>query len=417
MTPGGYRNPVPTVDLIIEIAGRGVVLIRRKNPPWGWALPGGFVDYGESLEQAAVREAREETSLEVSLAGQFHTYSAPDRDPRQHTVTTVFLARARGLPRAADDAAEVGLFKASNLPSPLAFDHAQILKDYFMKKNSPAEWPSEPDEEERRIQAVADLLRERLPAPPAAALILGTGLSGVADHIEGQGSLAYEELPWFPSSTVASHAGKLIWGKLAGKTILALQGRFHLYEGYSPRQLGFPVRILAAMGIRILILTNAAGGLDPAFQPGEIMLISDHLNMTGENPLIGPHRDSWGPRFPDMSRVYDPDLQALARETAREARMPLRQGVYAAVKGPSLEPPAETRLLMTLGAQAVGMSTVMEAIVAVQAQMRLLGFSVITNVNRLAEMEPIALDSVIETAEKAEPKLLALIRGILAKIS
>jgi purine-nucleoside phosphorylase len=416
MSSGRYKNPVPTVDLIIELEGHKVVLIKRKNPPWGWALPGGFVDYGESLEQAAVREAKEETSLEVSLVGQFHTYSDPDRDPRQHTVTTVFLARAEGLPQAADDAVEVGIFDFSNLPSPLAFDHQRILKDYFMGKLSREEWPSDPEEEERRIQAAAGLLREQIPVLPCAALILGTGLSGLADHIEQQGALAYQDLPYFPRSTVESHAGRLLWGHLAGKNILALQGRFHLYEGYSPRQLGFPVRVLAALGIKIVILTNAAGGLDPAFQPGEIMLIADHINMTGENPLIGPHRESWGPRFPDMSRVYDRPLLKLARETAREQHIPLRQGVYVGLKGPSLETPAETRFLISIGAQAVGMSTIMEAIVAVQAQMRLLGFSVITNVNRPAEMEPIALESVIQTAEKAEPKLLALVRGVLAKM-
>ena len=195
-----------------------------------------------------------------------------------------------------------------------------------------------------------------------------------------------------------------------------MQGRFHLYEGYTPREIGFPIRVLAALGIKILIISNAAGGLDPSFHPGDLMLITDQINFTGENPLIGPHLETWGPRFPDMSRVFDRQLWALAEESALSQKIPLRRGVYAGLKGPNLETPAETRFLISTGAQAVGMSTIMEAIVAVQSGMRILGLSVISNVNRPDCLEPVSLESVIQTAQAAEPKLSALIEGVLSRI-
>ena len=245
--------------------------------------------------------------------------------------------------------------------------------------------------------------------------MLGTGLGGLADHLEDSSSISYQELPYFPHSTVESHPGNLIWGLLAGKKVLVLQGRFHLYEGYTARQIAFPIRVLAALGIKTLIVSNAAGGLDPIFEPGDVMLITDQINYTGENPLVGPHLESWGPRFPDMSRVYDRRLCALAKEVAEEQKIPLRNGVYVGLKGPTLETPAETRFLIRMGAQAVGMSTIMEVITAVQAGMRLLGFSVITNVNRPDCMEPITMESVIETAQKAEPKFMALVEGVISK--
>jgi purine-nucleoside phosphorylase len=415
-SPGSYKNPLPTVDLIIEIEDGKILLIQRKNPPFGWALPGGFVDYGESLEQAAIREAREETSLEVTLTRQFHTYSSPERDPRHHTITTVFIARGHGHPQAADDAKEIKAFDLSALPSPLAFDHHQILKDYANEKEKSPFMPLEPSVLDERIRIVHNLLRDRIPDNTTIGLILGTGLSGLADHIQEQGALSYQDLPYFPHSTVESHAGRLIWGKLARKNIMALQGRFHLYEGYTPQDIAFPIRLLAALGIKILILSNAAGGLDPSFSPGEVMLIDDQINFTGENPLIGPHLEAWGPRFPDMSQVYDRELRALAIAAAESQKIPLRRGVYLGLKGPSLETPAETRVLISLGAQAVGMSTIMEAITATQAGIRLLGFSVITNVNRPDHMEPVSLESVIQTAQEAEPTLLALVKGVLSII-
>ncbi|MBI5606026.1 MAG: purine-nucleoside phosphorylase [Deltaproteobacteria bacterium] len=414
--PGSFKNPVPTVDIIIEMDDGRIVLIRRKNFPFGWAIPGGFVDYGESMEEAAVREAREETSLEVTLVRQFHTYSRPERDPRRHTISTVFIARAIGLPRAADDAQEIGLFDSRTLPSPLAFDHSQILADYFKQKEMEISLEITPEEMEERVREVSGLLKNRIPPETNIAIVLGTGLGGLADRIRNPSSLSYQDLPSFPHSTVESHSGKLIWGELAGKKVVVLQGRFHLYEGYSPKAIGFPVRVLAALGIKVLIISNAAGGLDPHFQAGDVMLITDQINFTGENPLIGPHLESWGPRFPDMSRVYDRELQTLAGESARFHQIPLRRGVYVCLKGPSLETPAETRFLISMGAQAVGMSTIMEVIVAVQSGMRILGFSVISNVNRPDSMEPASIESIIQTAQTAEPKLVALVEGVLSRL-
>jgi purine-nucleoside phosphorylase len=412
-----YKNPVPTVDIIIELRGGKIVLIQRKNPPFGWALPGGFVDYGESLEEAAVREAREETSLEVTLVRQHHTYSRPERDPRGHTISTVFIAQAQGIPEAADDAQEIGVFDRLSLPSPLAFDHHQILTDYFNQMEIRNTKGKKPEETEEKIRKVHGFLKDRIPADTRIGIILGTGLGDLADRIPNPSSLSYQDLPFFPHSTVESHPGKLVWGNLAGKKVLVLQGRFHLYEGYAPEEIGFPIRVLAALGIKTLIIANAAGGLDPSFLPGDVMLITDQINFTGENPLIGPHLDAWGPRFPDMSQVYHPELRELAEATAQNKRIPLRRGVYVGLKGPCLETPAETRLLISMGAQAVGMSTVMEGIVAVQSGMALLGFSVITNVNRPDGMEPASIDSIIQTAQKAEPKLAALIEGVLSRLS
>ena len=248
-------------------------------------------------------------------------------------------------------------------------------------------------------------------------LILGTGLGGLARRIKKARSLDYDQIPYFPRSTVESHDGRLVWGSLAGRPVIALQGRFHLYEGYAPREVAWPVRILAGLGVKILIVSNAAGGLDPLYDPGDLMLITDHINFTGENPLVGPHEKRWGDRFPDMSVVYDRKLAALAEAVALEKKIPLRRGVYLAVKGPSLETPAETRLLRQLGAQAVGMSTVMEVITAVQCRLRVLGLSVISNVNRPDCQEPATLEAIIATARQAEPRLMALVEGVVAKLT
>jgi purine-nucleoside phosphorylase len=459
---GHYKNPVPTVDIIIELGDGRIVLIKRKNPPYGWALPGGFVDYGESLEAAAIREAKEETMLDVTLIRQMNTYSQPDRDPRGHTISTVFIAQAQGTPRAADDAQEIGVFDCPDLPFPLAFDHAQILTDYIKQRKiekgrkSISEEPAtgrhpggsggpeiksdleildsdfgrndekqnrtpfrpviNPRETEERIKKVLLILKNRIPSDTTIGIILGTGLGGIGEKLQHPSSLSYQTLPFFPQSTVESHPGKLVWGKLAGKNVVVLQGRFHLYEGYAPEEIGFPIRVLGALGIRTLIIANAAGGLDPKFQPGDILLITDQINFTGENPLIGPHLETWGPRFPDMSQVYHPKLKELAEKVAQEQHLLLRQGVYVGVKGPCLETPAETRFLISMGAQAVGMSTIMETIVAVQAGIDLLGFSVITNVNRPDNPESVSLASVIQTALGAESKLAALIEGVLEKL-
>lgn len=404
------------MDIIIELKEGKIVLIRRKNPPFGWALPGGFVDYGESLEAAAIREAEEETGLKVRLIRQLHTYSNPDRDPRRHTITTVFIARAEGIPRAADDAAEIGVFEDKTLPSPLAFDHGLILADYFRQCPVEKALETSPERTEENTRKVMERLKDKIPTDTRIGIVLGTGLGELADRLEQPSFISYQDLPSFPHSTVESHQGKLFWGRIAGKNVLVLQGRFHLYEGYAAQQIAFPIRVLAALGIKILIVSNAAGGLDPLFDPGDVMLITDQINYTGENPLVGPHLESWGPRFPDMSQVFDRRLNALAREVAEERKIPLRSGVYAGLKGPSLETPAETRFLISLGAQAVGMSTVIETITAVQAGMRILGFSIITNINRPHKMKKISIKSVIKTAQKAEPQLMTLVEGVVSRI-
>ncbi len=410
-----YRNPVPTVDIIIELERGKIVLIQRKNPPYGWALPGGFVDYGESLEEAAEREAYEETSLRVKLLRQFHTYSQPDRDPRRHTITTVFIARAEGVPQAADDATHIGVFDLQDLPSPMAFDHRLILEDY-QKEVGWEKMKHSAFVLEEQIQQAYRLLKEKVPHGSRIGIVLGTGLGGLAERLEQPFSIPYQEIPGFPCSTVESHPGRLHWGLLGRKKVVVLQGRFHLYEGYTAQEIASPIRVLAALGVEILILTNAAGGLDPLFKVGDIMVITDHINYTGENPLIGPHFERWGPRFPDMSRVYDRQLEELVKEVARKEKIRLRKGVYVGLKGPSLETPAETRFLKAMGAQAVGMSTIMEVIAAVQAGMRILGLSVITNVNRPEKMEPSSLSSIIEAAQTSEPLLLKLIEGVLSQL-
>ena len=266
----------------------------------------------------------------------------------------------------------------------------------------------------REVDLAAALIRQRCPTPPRIALVLGTGLGGVAQTLASEGAVPYGEIPGFPVSTVASHEGRLLWGHFGGKYIFALQGRFHLYEGYSARQISFPYRVLAALGVRVLITTNAVGGLNPLFSPGDLMCVTDHINLTGANPLIGPNLDAWGPRFPEMTQPYSRRLRALAEECALETRIPLRHGVYVGVTGPSLETAAETRMLRLLGADAVGMSTVMEVITAVHAGMEVLAISVVTNVNRPDCYEPASLESVIATAEAAGPRLSRLIEAVLS---
>ena len=251
---------------------------------------------------------------------------------------------------------------------------------------------------------------------PMAGIITGTGLSDTPDGMEIHHRIHYKDLPHFPVSTVESHAGELVLGRVQGKTTLVFQGRFHLYEGYTPAQVTYPVRVLAALGVKNLILSNAAGGLDLSFTPGDIMEIRDHINLTGKNPLVGPNEDDLGLRFPDMTRVYSEGLGEWARETAQSQGLDLKSGTYAGLLGPSLETPSETRYLGIIGAQAVGFSTVMEAIAGVHAEMNILGLSMITNVNDPDHPEPATLESVVAVARRAAPKLSALTAGILARL-
>ncbi len=263
------------------------------------------------------------------------------------------------------------------------------------------------------IEQAAAVIRARFSATPDAAIVLGTGLGRLASEITPQVAIEYPEIPGFPASTVESHAGRLICGTLAGKAVVAMQGRFHRYEGYSLQQIAFPIRVLRALGARTMIVSNACGGLNPEWAAGDLMLIADHINLLGDNPLIGPNDDRLGPRFPDMSEPYDATLRALARDAARAAGVTLREGVYVAVAGPNLETRAEYRLLRSIGADVVGMSTVPEVIVAVHAGMRVLGLSILTDMCIPDNLEPASLERIIGVANAAEPKLTAVVRATL----
>jgi purine-nucleoside phosphorylase len=266
------------------------------------------------------------------------------------------------------------------------------------------------------VEAAAERVRERFGRAPEVAIVLGTGLGGLAKEIDVEATVAYADIPGFPASTVESHAGRLLCGTLGGRTVMAMQGRFHRYEGYSLPQVTFPVRVLRALGAPTLVVSNAAGAMDPFWNPGELMLIADHINLLGDNPLIGPNDDRLGVRFPDMSAPYDADLRSLAREVALEQGIVLREGVYVAVAGPALETRAEYRMLRTLGGDVVGMSTVPEVIVAVHAGMRVLGISIMTDSCLPDALEPVDLATIIANAGLAEPKLTALVRGVLERM-
>lgn len=265
----------------------------------------------------------------------------------------------------------------------------------------------------QQVEECAHVIAPRLERAPEWGIILGTGQRLLVEQMAGGDSLPYEDLPYFPRATSPSHQGRLWWGRLSGKPAIICHGRVHAYEGYSLPQVTFKVRLMAALGIKKLILTNAAGGLNPLFRAGDLMLIGDHINLMGDNPLVGENIDAWGPRFPDMSQVYDRALRETSEEVARRGGIVLRQGVYVAVKGPSLETPAETRLLRLLGADAVGMSTVPEAISGVHAGLRVLGVSVISNLNLPDAMAPIDIDDIIATVNRAEPQLVELLMGVM----
>lgn len=266
------------------------------------------------------------------------------------------------------------------------------------------------------IARAADAVRDRWPHVPDAAIILGTGLGALGREIALDVAIPYDAIPGFPLSTVESHAGRLLCGTLAGKRVVAMQGRFHRYEGYSLSQVTFPVRVLRALGATVLVVANACGGLHPLWQKGDLMLIADHLNLLGDNPLIGPNDARLGPRFPDMSAPYDADLRARARAVAAGQGLTLREGVYVAVPGPNLETRAEYRMLRLLGADVVGMSTVPEVIVAVHGGMRVLGLSIITDLCLPDSLEPASLEQIVAAATAAEPHLTALVRGVLDRL-
>jgi purine-nucleoside phosphorylase len=267
-----------------------------------------------------------------------------------------------------------------------------------------------------RIQAAADVVRRGAPLRPEVGIVLGTGLGGLADEISVQASIPYEQIPGFPLSTVESHAGRLLLGHLGKRPVVAMQGRFHRYEGYGLGDVTFPVRVMHALGARVLVVSNACGGMNPLWNPGDLVLLSDHINLLGDNPLIGSNDDRLGPRFPDMSAPYDPDLRMLARALALELGMMLREGVYVAVPGPNLETRAEYRMLRAMGADVVGMSTVPEVIVAAHAGMRTVGISIITDQCLPDALEPADIGRIIETARRAEPSLTRLIAALVERL-
>jgi purine-nucleoside phosphorylase len=267
-----------------------------------------------------------------------------------------------------------------------------------------------------RVAAATDIVRARTRVPPEVAIVLGTGLGGLAREIELEAEIPYGDIAGFPLSTVETHAGKLLAGRLAGRPIVAMQGRFHRYEGYDLQQVTFPVRVLHALGARTLVVSNACGGMNPLWGPGDLVLLSDHINLLGDNPLIGPNDDRLGPRFPDMSAPYDAELRALALAAALELGIVLREGVYVAVPGPNLETRAEYRMLRSMGADVVGMSTVPEVIVAVHQGMRVVGVSIITDQCLPDALEPADLGRIIATAARAEPQLTRLITKLVERL-
>ena len=270
--------------------------------------------------------------------------------------------------------------------------------------------------QQQKASAAARYIKARTERPPRVGLLTGTGLGESARFVRQPTTIAYSDIPNFPVSTVQSHAGRLLVGNVGRCPVMVLQGRFHLYEGYSPAQVTFPIRVMQELGVKVLILTNAAGGLNLEFSAGDVMLITDHINLTGANPLVGPNDDRWGIRFPDMSRAYDQRLADIARQAAESAGISLRSGVYAGLPGPSLETPAEVRFLKTIGADAVGFSTVLETIAAVHAGMRVLGLATITNINDPDNPTPATVEDIIAVAGRATPVLGKIIQTVVEQI-
>ena len=266
------------------------------------------------------------------------------------------------------------------------------------------------------VERAASVVRGSFPTRPDVAIVLGTGLGRLAGEIDVSNAIDYREIPGFPISTVESHAGRLLCGRLGGKTVVAMQGRFHRYEGYSLRQVTFPVRVLRALGAGTLVVSNASGGLNPLWSVGDVMLIADHINLQGDSPLIGRNDDRLGPRFPDLSAPYDAALRQLARDAAMQHKLVVREGVYVAVTGPNLETRAEYRFLRAIGADVVGMSTVPEVLVAIHSGMRVLGLSIVTDMCLPDALQPATVEQIIAGANQAEPKLATLVRAVLEKL-
>ncbi|MDN4100355.1 purine-nucleoside phosphorylase [Bacillus cereus] len=268
----------------------------------------------------------------------------------------------------------------------------------------------------QNIFEARDFILSQMDYRPTIGMILGSGLGTLADEIETPVTIPYSEIPHFAKSEAVGHANELIIGNLKGQTVIAMKGRFHYYEGFSLDQVTFPVRVMKALGVEKLIITNACGAINTNFKPGDLMLITDHINLVGTNPLIGPNNEKLGTRFPDVSQVYNLDLRKIAFKVAEEKNITLQQGVYAWWSGPAYETPAEIRMIRTLGADAVGMSTVPEALVAIHGGMKVLGISCLTNMACGILDEPLSHDEVIVVAGKARTKFIELIKSILKEI-
>jgi len=267
-----------------------------------------------------------------------------------------------------------------------------------------------------KIQETSQFLQKTTNLKPEVGVILGTGLGKLTAEITQKVSVSYEEIPHFPISTVEGHAGRLIFGTIGNKPVVAMQGRFHYYEGYTMQQITFPVRVMKQLGAHTLLVSNACGGMNPLYSPGDIMIISDHINLLGDNPLIGINDDELGPRFPDMSEPYTQSLIELAEEVALEEKLKIQKGVYVAVSGPCLETKAEYRFLRNIGADVVGMSTIPEVIVAVHSSMRALGLSVVTDACFPDALKPVNIAEILRVAAEAEPKLTLLMKRVIEKL-
>lgn len=268
----------------------------------------------------------------------------------------------------------------------------------------------------QKIQEASNLLKSKTSIQPEVGIILGTGLGALAKEIQTDSIVPYQEIPHFPLSTVESHAGRLIFGKLGPKPVMVMQGRFHYYEGYSMQQITFPVRVMKALGCHTLFVSNACGGLNPLFTPGDLMIMTDHINLLGDNPLIGRNDEELGPRFPDMSEPYTKSLISLAERIAIEEKIRVQRGVFVAMTGPNLETRAEYRFLRTIGADVVGMSTVPEVIVAVHSGMKALGISVVTDSCLPDALEPVDIAKILGIAAEAEPKLTVLMKKVIERM-
>ena len=269
----------------------------------------------------------------------------------------------------------------------------------------------------QQVQESVSAVRAHWTGSAKVGIVLGTGLGGLAREIETEATLPYPEIPHFPQSTVVSHKGQLVCGRLAGQPVVAMEGRFHLYEGYTAAQVTYPIRVLKELGCSMLIVSNAAGGMNPQHRKGDLIVIEDHINLMGVNPLIGPNNDKLGPRFPDMIEPYDKSLQELALQVALKEGIVAHRGVYVAVTGPNLETRAEYRFLRGIGADVVGMSTVPEVLVAVHAGLKVLGFSIVTDLCLPDALEPVNIDEILKVAGQAEAKLRGVVLGILRSLN